>query len=98
MKHLKIEDQKAFFKKGENWIVVTEMTKEDLLNLAHAALEEDDFETDPFCESALPNPAHKIIYQQVSGQLNELHKRKDAFQEEVRNIYKEAFNKYCVEE
>ena len=36
MKHLKIEDRKAYFTRGENWMVVTDMTKEDLLNLAHA--------------------------------------------------------------
>ena len=42
MKHLKIEDRKAYFTRGENWMVVTDMTKEDLLNLAHAAIEEED--------------------------------------------------------
>lgn len=97
MKHLKIEDQKAFFKRGESWIIVTEMTKDDLLNLAHAAVEEDDFTADAYDEAALPNPAHKIIYQRISGQLSELHSRRAAFQEEVRNIYKDAYTKYCVE-
>ncbi len=97
MKHLKIEDQKAFFKRGENWMVVTDMTKEDLLNLAHSAIEEDDFETDKYDEALLPNPAHKIIYQQINTQLTELYKRRDSFLEEVRNIYKDAFNKYCTE-
>ena len=97
MKHLKIEDQKAYFKRGENWMVVTDMTKEDLLNLAHAAIEEDDFETDIYNEALLPNPAHRIIYQQINGQLMELHNRRAAFLEEVRNIYKDAYNKYCVD-
>lgn len=97
MKHLKIEGQKAFFRRGENWMVVTEMTKEDLLNLAHAAVEEEDFETDTYEEVLLPNPAHRIIYQQVNGQLKELHNRRAAFQEEVRNIYKDAYNKYCID-
>ena len=91
MKHLKIEDQKAFFTRGENWVVVTDMTKEDLLNLAHAAVEEEDFETDTYEEALLPNPAHRIIYQPVNGQLKELHSRRAAFQEEVRNIYKLKF-------
>ena len=97
MKHLKIEDLKAYFTRGENWMVVTDMTKEDLLNLAHAAIEEEDFETDAYDEALLPNPAHKIIYQQINGQLMELHNRRAAFQEEVRNIYKDAYNKYCIE-
>lgn len=76
MKHLKIEEQKAFFTRGENWMVVTDMTKEDLLNLAHAAIEEEDFETDKYDEALLPNPAHKIIYQQINSQLTELHNRR----------------------
>lgn len=98
MKHLKIEDQKAYFSRGGNWMVVTEMTKEDLLNLAHAAIEEEDFEMDAYDEASLPNPAHKIIYQQVNGQLTELHNRRATFLEEERNIYKDAYNKYCIEE
>ena len=97
MKHLKIENQKAFFTRGESWLVVTDMTKEDLLNLAHSAIEEDDFETDKYDEALLPNPAHKIIYQQINTQLTELHNRRGAFQEEVRNIYKDAYNKYCID-
>lgn len=97
MKHLKIEDQKGYFTRGESWIVISEMTKEDLLNLAHAAVEEADFEMDAYDETSLPNPAHKIIYQKISGQLLELHNRKDSFQEEIRNIYKDAYNKYCLD-
>ena len=97
MKHLKIEDQKAFFARGENWIVVTDMTKEDLLNLAHSAIEEEDFETDQYDETLLPNPAHKIIYRQINSQLMDLHNRRSSFQEEARNIYKDAYNKYCVD-
>lgn len=97
MKHLKIEDQKGYFTRGESWIVISEMTKDDLLNLAHAAVEEADFEMDAYDETSLPNPAQKIIYQKISGQLQELHNRKDSFQEEIRNIYKDAYNKYCLE-
>lgn len=97
MKHLKIEDQKALFMRDKTWEEVTEMTKEDLLNLAHAAIEEEDFEIDAYDEALLPNPAHKIIYQQITGQLTELHNRRAAFKEEARNIYKDAYNKYCME-
>lgn len=97
MKHLKIEDQKGYFMRGESWVVVTDMTKEDLLSLAHAAVEEEEFTTDPYDEASLPNPAHRIIYEQINGQLVELHKRRIAFQEEAKNIYKDAYNKYCIE-
>ena len=33
MKHLKIDEQKGFFKRGDNWVVVSEMTKEDLFEV-----------------------------------------------------------------
>lgn len=95
MKHLKIENQKGYFARGENWMVVTEMTKDDLLNLAHAAVDDTDFEMDEFDDANLPNPAHKIIYQKISRQLLDLHNRRDAFLEEIRNIYRDAYNKYC---
>ena len=97
MKHLKIEDQKAFFMRVDSWVEVTEMNKEDLLNLAHVAIEAEDFEMDTYDEALLPNPAHRIIYQQISGQLTDLHNRRAAFQEEARNIYKDAYNKYCLD-
>ena len=97
MKHLKIENQKAFFRRDNIWILVTEMTKDDLLTLAHEAINDEDFETDEYDEALLPNPAHKIIYQHVNGQLIELHNRRAQFLEEVRNIYKDAYNKYCTD-
>lgn len=50
-------------------MVVTDMTKEYLLNLANAAAEEEYFETDTYEEALLPKPAHRILYQQVNGQL-----------------------------
>ena len=78
-------------------MVITDMTKDDLLNLAHAAIDEDDFEADKYDEALLPNPAHRIIYQQISCQLLDLHNRRTSFLEEVRNIYKDAYNKYCIE-
>ena len=46
MKHLKIDDKKGYFTRGESWIIITDMTKNDLLNLAHAAIEDADFEMD----------------------------------------------------
>jgi len=49
-------------KKGESWIVVTDMTKDDLFNLAHYAVTEDDFEMDDYDKTSRPNPIHRIIY------------------------------------
>lgn len=97
MKHLKIEGKVASFERDGSWVVVTEMTKDDLLKLAQVAVDEQDFEIDPFDESQIPNPAQRIIYKQISDQLVDLHRRRDTFQEEAKNLYKDAYNKYCVE-
>ena len=95
MKRLRINDQKGEFLREVNWLVVTEITADDVLKLAKAAVKEDDFEVDPFVEAALPNPAQRIIYQKISEQLISLHARKQEFLDETRNIYQDAYEKYC---
>lgn len=95
MKHLRIKDQKGEFLRGANWLVVTEITTDDILNLAKAAVEEKEFEVEPYNEAALPNPAQRIIYQKISEQLISLHARKQEFLDETRNIYQDAYEKYC---
>lgn len=95
MRHLRIKDQKGEFLRGANWLVVTEITADDILNLAKVAVKEDDFEVDPYDEAALPNPAQRIIYQKISEQLLSLNTRKQEFLDETRNIYQNAYEKYC---
>lgn len=95
MKHLRIKDAKGEFLRNANWLVVTEITADDILNLAKAAVKEDDFEVDSYDEAALPNPAQRIIYQKISEQLMSLHARKQEFLDEIRNIYQDAYDKYC---
>lgn len=97
MKHLRIRDQKGEFLRDTNWLVVTEITADDILNFAKAAVKEDDFEVDPYDEAALPNPAQRIIYQKISEQLISLNARKQEFLDETRNIYQDAYDKYCID-
>ena len=65
MKHLRIKERKGEFLRGTNWLEITELTAEDILCLAKAAVQEDDFVLDPYDEADLPNAAHKIIYQKI---------------------------------
>lgn len=95
MKHLRIKFQNGEFLREANWLVVTEITADDVLNLAKAAVKEDDFEVDSYNEAALPNPAQRIIYQKISEQLISLHARRQEFLDETRNIYQDAYEKYC---
>lgn len=97
MKHLRIRDQKGEFLRDTNWLVVTEITADDILNFAKAAVKEADFEVDPYDEAALPNPAQRIIYQKISEQLISLNARKQEFLDETRNIYQDAYDKYCID-
>lgn len=97
MKHLRIENQQGEFCRGKDWLVITEITENDILNLAKAAISEEDFDVDPFNNDDLPNPAQNIIYQKVSEQLLMLSVRKQEFRDETRNIYQDAYAKYCKE-
>lgn len=97
MKHLRINEQKGEFLRGSDWFIVTEITADDILNLAKAVVKEEDFEVDSYNEAALPNPAQRIIYQKISEQLLSLHTRKQEFLDETRNIYQEAYEKYCID-
>ncbi len=96
MKHLKIENNKgSFLREGDEWIEINKMNKDDLYSLVRKAIEELDFEMDPFDESLLRNPAHKTIYSHIYRQLLDINKRRDEFIEEEQNLYKEAYDKYC---
>ena len=97
MKHLRINNRQGEFLRGDEWIVITEIIADDILNLARAAVTEEDFEVDSFDDSALLNPAQKIIYQKTSEQLMLLHARIKDFADETRNIYQDAYDKYCKE-
>ena len=66
MKHLRINNRQGEFLKASDWVVISEIIADDILNLARAAVSEDDFEVDVFDESALVNPAQRIIYQKIS--------------------------------
>ena len=96
MKYLRIENRKGQYLKDGNWTDVTALSKDDLMQMVRAALEDDDFEIDEYDEGLLPNPAHKIIYKHVSQQLEDIHSRKDEFQEAKRSMFKDAYEKYCL--
>lgn len=83
--------------RGTDWLVITEITENDILELAIVAVSEEDFEVEPYNNDKLPSPAQNIIYQKISEQLLILSARKQEFLDETRNIYQDAYNKYCKE-
>jgi hypothetical protein len=96
MKHLKIENNKGYFlRNSSDWVEMNKMNKDDLLNLVNLAITEEAFEMDEYNDSLIQNPAHKTIYSHIYRQLLDIHARHEDFIEEQKNIYKEAFDKYC---
>jgi hypothetical protein len=98
MKRLKIEDKKASYSVGaKTYAPIDQVTKEDLLGLLDAAIEEDNFEMDAFAEDSIQNPAHRIIYKNIHDKIADLRNNRLQFRNEANQLYKEAFEKYKVE-
>lgn len=97
MKYLKVDNRKGQFLKDGNWVDITSLGKDDLMRMVRAALEDEQFEIDEYDEEALPNPAHKIIYKHVCQQLTDIHARRNEYMEAKRNLFKDAYEQYCMD-
>ena len=64
--HLRINNHKGELLHSTDWLIVTEITESDILNLAKSVICDDDFEVDLFVNAKLSNPVKKIIYQKIS--------------------------------
>jgi hypothetical protein len=96
MKVLKIEDYKGFCLTEEStYQPLDKLDKTILLNLVNLALTEH-FEIDKYDESLLKNEAHRIIYKSVSQKLNDLHQKREKFNDESDNVFTEEYEKYKV--
>ena len=97
MRHLKIESNSGFFNIGDDeWKLLDELNKENLLILLEKALS-DDFEMDEYIEESIGNQAHRLIYKSVHEKLHTLQSIKDRFNDESERLYSEAYEKYSVE-
>ena len=100
MKYLKIDNNKGFYRIDttvENWSDIEQINKEHLLILLKFASSED-FEMDEYKDELLQNPAHNIIYKNIHGKFNEFLGNKTRFQDSVEAMYKQAIEKYKVQE
>jgi hypothetical protein len=93
MKYLKIENNKGYFLKQNDWIEIDQIEKNDLIYLLDMAVE-NDFEMDIFEEVSLANKAHQIIYKHLYEKLSSFLSNKTRFKIEAENLYKDAFEKY----
>lgn len=97
MKYLKIENNKGYYWDGNEYQEIDKINKDGLLTLL-AAAETEDFELDSYDEDLLANKAHQVIYENIYSKFEQFLSDKEQFKTEVDNLYKEAVNKYGVDE
>lgn len=96
MKCLRINDGKGEFSlDGVNFSAIDNIGKEDVLQLLNIALNESQsFEMDRYTADSIANPAHKIIYSNLYEKFNQVLANKRQFNDDVNDLYKEAYDKY----
>ncbi len=96
MKCLRINKGKGqYINKSGKYVDLDQITKDDILYLLNVAVDEHStFEMDDMKEIDIANPAHKIIYQNLSEKFAELLLQRSRFLDESQNIFKDALQKY----
>lgn len=95
MKILKIESSKGLFLNSKgNYVLIDEITKEDLLRLVEHIVEDEKSELDDFNGIDIVNPAQKIIYENVYNKFSEIKTQREIILNNKNKLYSEAFEKY----
>lgn len=96
MKILKIHENKGFYSAdGNNWKLIDEIGKDDLMRLVKLVLEPSkEVAMDEFREESLANQAHQIIYKSIYEKIVSLQKNKNRFIDESHRLYLDAIKKY----
>ncbi|WP_456314278.1 hypothetical protein [Pseudomonas shirazensis] len=100
MKYLKINNNKGYYRVDttvDNWTELDQINKDHLLTLLKFASVEN-FEMDEYEDTLLQNPAHNIIYKNIHGKFKDFLSNKTRFQDSVDAMYKQAIDKYKVQE
>ena len=99
MKYLKIDNGSAYYLSSDSeYIVIEEITKEDLMKLINLAVDESCcFEMDDYEEVEILNPAHKIIYSNLYRKLVGLVNDGNRFRDESNTLYMDAKIKYGID-
>lgn len=98
MKCLKICNGQAYLCVSENCCKpLDKISKDDLIQVIDAITDpdaKDIFEIDDPQTNIISNEVHRIIYQNLSGKLQELIDSRKSFIDEANSLYKDAFEKY----
>lgn len=98
MKCLKICNGQAYLCSSKDCVKpLDKITKDDLIQMIDIITDpdvEDTFEIDDPKTNTISNEVHRIIYQNLSGKLQELIDSRTSFVDEANSLYKDAFDKY----
>ncbi|PWH85203.1 hypothetical protein [Brumimicrobium oceani] len=98
MKYLKIENNKGhYLTPSSQWAEIDKISKEDLMFLLNKAVSEE-FEMDEYLEENIGHKAHQIVYKSIHEKFSELVENKNVFKDECDSMFKNAVEKYKVEE
>ena len=96
MKYLKIENYQALYSlNGTDWQTIEKIDKDDLLTLLNLAVD-GEFFMDNYVEGSIRNPAHNIIYFDLSRKFKDLLNKKHRFKDESEALYKDTLMKYSI--
>ena len=95
MKLLKIENSGGSFRNSAGqYVSVDKIGKQELMQLVHWTLHEQEVEFDEYDEKVLQNKAHQVIFKSLFQKLRGLRMRKDQFIDESARLYLEDYQKY----
>jgi hypothetical protein len=98
MKILEISEGKAYYNKLNERYSVIDITSEDIEELIKIVFV-DEVEIDVLSEeNAVNNPVEKIIYEQLSLELNKVIDKKESIIKEIDDEFKSASEKYTVKD
>lgn len=96
MKILKIENGQGHFSlDGQNWKLIDQIGKDDLMKVLNLLLE-SDVEMDEFSDVQIKNQAHQIIYKGIFEKFNRLIANKNKFKDESDRTYLDAIKEYQI--
>ena len=97
MKILKIDNFLGYFSiDGNDYELIDNINKDALLELVNVALE-NEVEIDPYNAEFIKNPAHKILYKNISEKIYELNQERNNFKDEIERQFLNEYEKYKQE-
>ena len=95
MKLLKVENKLGLYRDPQGgYAPIDRITKEHLLALVDATLNEPDVELDEYSEAGIANQAHQIVYKNVFQKLQDLRNRKEEFLDQSQRLYLQEYARY----